>query len=457
MGPLGTIPGGGDIVTETLNPWQFYPCPYADSSKPLPWVILSDVRSIEEVNDIYGSEVKAEEVAQTSAVLDRLLTNVIEDRTSTIGSGSGVPKRKDACILKRLYSAPNKSYPKGRLFAWVGKDLLQEGDLPEGDLTFTPIDWFPIPGRAYPLPFVTPLRPLQREVNIALSQLIELKNRQLRGDMAIRGNAIPTEDYQAVTTTTDKESGAKYFYMDPSVQDFEVLRYDLNVGEAEKLLAWLWNEEMQESGVHETSLGSLQGAAAVTATHVMMLKESDQAGLTLFRAGFDSAYCKVARHKLLLAKNHYHLPRMIRIVGDRNQVKASAFFGADLRNTEDVRPRSIPMLTQSMTQQLRSEAAQAGLYGPYMGPADMLAKTTALLNSGIPNIHEEIEKLIAPFSLEDLQRIVAEINMAQAQTAYTAALMQAQGVAMESQQMMQQAQAQGQEQPGLAGPPGQTL
>ena len=102
------------------------------------------------------------------------------------------------------------------------------------------------------------------------------------------------------------------------------------------------------------------------------------------------------------------------------------------------------MLTQSLIQQMRGEAAAAGLFGPYEGPKDKLAKLRALKNLQIPNISEEIDKLAAPLSFGDLERIVQEIEMLEAQAAYTAAAMQAQGIAMESQQM--QAMAQGEEQ-----------
>jgi hypothetical protein len=401
LGLGGKLKGAGDIVSRTLNPFRFHVCPWSDSSEEMPWIIESDVRDVDEINDLYpGSDVQAEEYADATRLLDKLLVNIID------GSSQSAEKRRDAAILKRLYARPNLRYPRGRMFVWANGKLLQEADLPDGEMPFTALDWFPIPGRAYPLPFVTPLRDLQREINVTLSQLIELKNRQLRGDVAVRGMGDITQEI-------NPETGQKIVRMPASVQDYQFIKYDLNTSDAEVLLSKLWNDCMQSAGIHESALGA-SPAGKVTATQVTLLKESDMTGLTLFRAGFDLAYAKVSRQKLLLARNHYHVPRMIRVVGESNTVRTAAFFGSDLRDTEDVRPRAVPIFTQAQIAAAKSQAAEQGLYGPYAGPTDMLAKVTALLNSGIPGIQEEVDMLLAPMTVEELRRVCAEINRLQA-------------------------------------------
>jgi len=400
-GISGKIPGGGDIVSRTLNPFRFHVCPWSDNSEEMPWIIESDVRDVDEINDLYpGHGVEAEEYADAARMLDKLLVNIID------GGAGGSEKRKDAAILKRLYARPNAKYPRGRMFVWANGRLLQETDLPEGEMPFVALDWFPIPGRAYPLPFVTPLRDLQRETNITLSQLIELKNRQLRGDVAVRGTGDIMQE-------VNPDTGQKIMHIPASIQDYQFISYDLNTSEAEMLLARLWNDSMQAAGVHESALG-MHPTGRVTATQISVLKESDMTGLTLFRAGFDLAYCKVSRQKLLLAKNHFRTPRMIRVVGEANAVQTKAFFGSDLRDTEDVRPRPTPLLTQTMIAEAKSKAATDGLYGPYAGPTDMLAKLTALINSGIPGIADEVNALLSPMTFEELRGICGEINRLQA-------------------------------------------
>lgn len=417
----GKIVRAGDISSVTLNPFQFHVCPWS-SEGDIPWIIESDVRDVSEINDLYpGADVQPEEVADSSKFLDRLLTNVIE------GVGQSAGKKENSAILKRLYVRPDARSPRGKYYVWANDVVLQEGELPEGQMPFTVIDWFPIPGRVYPLPFVTPLRDLQREINITMSQLVELKNRQLRGDLILRGVG---DVHQEI----DPQTGAKRIKVDPGIQQFDFMRYDLNPTEAEMLLNRLHADTMQIAGIHDPTMGA-PIPTIQTATEIALLKEADISGLTLFRAGFDNSYSKVSTLKLLNAKNHYHVPRLIRIVGEGNAVRTAAFMGSDLRKTQDVRPRSMPILTEAMKAQMKVQAFAQGLYGPYMSLPDKYAKLTALLNSGIPDADQEVRERLGGMSMSDLRKACNDIEMMQAQAQMIA--MQAQ---LQEMQMAAQAQ-----------------
>jgi hypothetical protein len=257
------------------------------------------------------------------------------------------------------------------------------------------------------------LRDLQREINTTLSQLVELKNRQLRGDYIYVGSGVPKQ-------RISKETGQKVVMLPASTTKFEFMRYDLNTGEAELLLQRFWNYFMQIAGLHEQALGQ-NPAKAVTATQVALLREADLAGLTLFRSGFDAAYSKVARQKILIARNHYRVPRLLRVVGENNATRVSAFFGSDLRNTEDVRPRPIPQLTELQKQEIKQNNIAQGLYLMSADPVEQLAKIAALRVTGLPGVEEEIEAMLAPMTEEELKRLCGEINAIRWATALKAA------------------------------------
>lgn len=421
---LGRVEGFGDIRTVTLNPWRYHLCPWVDCYAEQPFIIVSDVKGVDDINDMFpGHDVQPEEYSDVTRMLDKLVVNIVAGREGT------APKRKGAAIIKRMLCRPSKAFPRGRLFVWANNKLLLEADLAEGEMPFVAIDWFPIVGRAYPLPFITPLRPLQQEINITLSQLTELRNRQLRGDMVVRGgpNATITQEWAREQVGVDeygapimRNTGQKVIRLSPGIDEWKFLDYDLRTSEAEKLLAEMWNVMMSTAGVHQSTLGA-QLPAGTPATTALMMKDSDLTGLTFFRAGADMAYSKVDRHKLHLASNHYELPRMVRIVGQKGVSKSEAFFGADLRNTEDVRPRPVPVVSETMKAQMKRENAQLW---DLSGPAQVkLAKVTALLNSGIPGIEEEVDSLLAPYTVDDLRAICAEINALEVQSSY----LQAQG------------------------------
>ncbi len=399
------LPRAGDISTLPLNPWRYHLPPWCERVSEAEFVIVSDVRDVSEVNDLYpGKEVAAEEVAVGIGMVQGLAGSVLG------GRGDTTDRRKHAVILKRMYVAPTPKQPRGLLYVWANGVLLQKAELPDGMMPFVALEWFHIPGRLYPLAFVSPLRDPNRHYNITLSQLIELKNRQLRGDLVVHG-AVNEDD---ITQDVDPDTGWKRIRVAPHVQGYNLLTYDLPITEAERLLARFWNDGQQLAGVRDPSLGQ-NPVGVTTATGLSLLRESDVQGLALFRAGFDRAYSQVARQKLLLAQQHYKVPRLLRVTGEANAPKVRSFIGADLRNTEDVQTRPRPVLTEQQKLQMKQDLIMRGVYGPYQGPQHKLAMMTALLYSGLSSAREEVDRLCAPMTYEELQQVVGQLDALQAQ------------------------------------------
>jgi hypothetical protein len=434
-GIAGKMKKAGDIASSTLSPFHMHVCPYSDNySDPL-WIIESDVRDIDEINDLFpGKDVEGEDVADTTRWIDRLLANIM-------GGHQSNSQRSKAAILKRLYSRPSAKNPKGKVWIWANGVLLKETELPEGVMPFVSMDWFPIPGRAYPMSLITPLRDMQKEINTTLSQLVELKNRQLRGDIIVSGIGQVTQSF--AVDDEGRQTAQKVISVPPQTQ-FELMKYNINTQEAEILLNRMKMYADDAAGIHEPTQGKELPRAA-TATQIQLLKESDLQGLTLFRIGFDQAYCKVAQQKLLVAKNHYEIPRLIRCVGESNAVKSTAFIGADLRGTEDVRPRSTPIVSESIRRQMIEDASAAGMFD-FTGNVNMkLNKVNALINLGIPDIEEDIEQRLG-MSIDDLKSAAQIVNQMEVKTSVVMAqaqLMEAEAkIAMISQAAQAQAQPQ---------------
>jgi hypothetical protein len=443
-GDVGKMKAVGDLDTVTLNPWRFHLPPWCSSTEEPDFVIVSDIRGIDEIEAIYGKSVEAEEVADAAKWLDKLVMSIV-----TGSEMGGTPKRNKAALLKRMYCKPTAQYPRGRVWTWANKVLLQVSDLPEGEMPFVALDWFPIPGRQYPLPFISPLRDLQHEINVALSQLIDLKNRQLRGDVIIRGSGQVTQEYAMEPTTWDPVTGLptawrrtaqKVVRLGSGVEEFSQMRYDLNTTEAELLISRLWSDMQDAAGVRDPSIGK-QLRSGTTLGEVSILKDADNQGLGFFRYGFDLAHAKIGRLKLVIQKNHYDIPRMVRIVGERNAVRTKSFMGSDLRNTEDVRPRPVPIISESekmmMVQQLGMNAA-FDLTG---SPQAKLNKVKVLLNSGIPGIREDVESMLGDTSVEDLEAVCAEINKIEIQASLLAAQAMLNQATLANQGQEAQAQA----------------
>lgn len=387
----------GDIASRTISPFFTHICPWDLGSSEPEWIIESDVRDVDEIKALYDKEVNPEEINQNLTNIDKLSTDII-------GGTSGGETRKNSVILKRMYVRPSVQRPKGRLAVWASGTLLQDEELPDGIFPFVCIDWFPIPGRMYPLSFIEPLRDSQNEINSMKSALSELATRQLRGDILIHGAGDVVTEYAT--------NGQKIIRVDNSVREFEFVKYDLNTNQSNMSLQGSQSAMMQIAGIHESSLG-VSPTSRTTATQVSLLKESDLQGLSLFKENFDARYAKVSMLKVLNAKIHYTTPRMIRVVGQNNNLDTAAFFGSELRSTSDIRAVAKPLMTESMKAQIMTDFGAQGLFGPFEGPLQKRAAIERLLLSGLPDIDEVVAGMIAPFELEQFRAITAKLEQQQ--------------------------------------------
>jgi len=435
--------GVGDISTEVVNPFTIHICPWSDCFTPAPWVIRSDVRDVGDIADIYGKKVEPEEVADLTSMLDRLLSGIVT------GGQSATPKRNQAVILKRLFVRPTAKYPTGRMFVWANKVLLADTELPMGMFPFTRADWFPIPGSAYSLPMISPMRDVQRELNITISQLIELKNRQLRGDIAFDG---PGD----VTFTTDPATGAKTIRVPYGTTKWDFVTYDLRTTEADVLANRFMDALRQAAGIHEPTMGDAPGKA-VTATQLQLLKEADMAGIGLFRAGFDKSNCAISQLKLQIAHDFYQVPRILRVVGQSEVKEVQAFMGSDLRNTRDVRPKNSPIVSETMKIQMMQEQINAGNHILEGTPTQIAAKVEAWLVSGIPNIEEMVDQWLAPLTVDDIRSASADYRKLMIQGQMLDAQLKIQQTQMMASMPPQGLQGPSQPQQGASAPGGQGI
>jgi hypothetical protein len=453
------VKGLGDLKSMVLNPWNVHLPPYSDCMTDPDYIIISDCHSIDEINDVYDAEVKGETVASAMGRADNLRNIIVSGRSSP-------EARKDAAILKRMLVAPIRDYPRGRFIVWANEELLYDGELPEKILGLIRYDWLKVPLSLYGLSFIWPLVPVQRQINITLSQQVDLVNRDLRQDFYLKGTQRPMEEWVNLDgeetcpwrAYADPTTGSKIIYLDSTIQEYTPVRYTANYTEADAFIASLWNQQMRLAGLHEPSTGDAV-ASGTTATTVLTLKQADYTGIAAIRKGVDRQIAKANRQKLLVLQEHVSVPRIARYTNN-DEAKSLMFIGSDLRGISDVRARSVPITDQATELQLRDQAGLEGLFGPYLDPLDMQSKYRRLLSKGIPNMREEIDQWLAPATLEDLDTLCQNIYRARAQAALiTSETMVDQAVLAKVGQEMQAQQMQGAMegggQPGMGGPPAQ--
>lgn len=408
----------GDIQTEIVDHFHYFKAPDSGDQWPPRWLIHFDSRHVDWIKAKYGKELEPEHVADQLEALDRLAMNVITAKTSA------KEEQKSSVVLKRMYAMPCEKYPKGHVFVWASKTLLDEHDLQAG-FPFAQMAWYPIPGRLYPMSYIEPLISDQRQLNTLLSQIHEVKLRQLRGDIVTQGVGEVTQKI------INSRTGQKLIRLDPGISKWEFMAYDLITRTAESDLGRLMNGLKDKSGLAEPSLGQVTNRDT-TATELQLLRESATSKLGYHMRLFEQHICEVLKQKLRLAHDFYDVPRMIQDTGRYSQVDTDYFFGADLRDTKDIIPIPTPRMTPAMKRKAIQEAAQQGLFGPWLDPQTGLpspfiqfSSRTILRNMGLVDEDERIAQDFGPY--DDLAAKVGELQRVGEQA----------WLAMQQQQLMQ--------------------
>lgn len=414
LGPEGILHGSGDLETTTLNPLQFHLDPWAESLAEASFVLEVGIRDIGELKEIFGAEatknLKPEAISDQTYLLDAILGSL----TASAGGGGFVqaPKREDGVLLKTWCFRPTTKNKQGLVIWQAQQSELHESELPEGRMPFTELVWLPLPGQAQPVPYCSPLRSPSHYQNVLRSQMIALSNSQLRGDTIRSGTG------GEVKQKVDPETGRKDLVAPPGSLDFKLMQYQLDWAAAAKTYEDMWDDSQQVAGLRGSSIGE-NPPNVNTVGQLMLLKEPDTQGMKLFRVGFEKGYAQLGKLELEVIQNHYTEQRLLRLMGEDQKVRTTAFYGAQLKGVVDVKTKSLPSMTEAERRQAMAELAAPPneCFGPYLDATGSFslqvkrARLTRMMNSGIPDIEKEVEKLAAPMSFEELCQTAAQLDL----------------------------------------------
>ena len=428
----------GDILRTTLMPLQFKVDPWHARFRDATFVVESQVWDVDEIEARFGKRVSAQGYEPTSGRVDQVLG---------MGGrrGTQAPKREHCTLLKTFTFKQCDEIPDGLVVHTASGVTLWEGPLPDNLWPYVELAWFRGVS-SYPIPFLSPIRVLQYYYETVLSQELQLVNSQLRGDAAIQGEGI-------VTIHVDEETGQRTIQIPDGAQSWKLMTYPLESASGKWAIEKMLLDLERLSGM--SAITGQNTAGVRTIGQQMQLEEPSIKGLQFFREGFDQAYAQIDWIKVQLAKKHYKTERLVRVVGADSKVKkVDAFLGSDLEGVAEVRVTYVPAMSEIQKrvakEQLNDPAHRA--YGPYLDPATgqfslqvMAAGVREILNSGIPDAHDEAESVTYPMTLNEFWDLVARDKLEKIKIS----------IVMQKLQMvalMQQAQPreEGQEQPGGA-------
>lgn len=384
----------GDVLSEVVNFFRYLKD--ANNIEDSRWIIEYDARTVDEARAMFGTDkLEPESVADKMRALDALAMNVVQENNSVR------EPLKHSVLVKRMCVKPCRNYPNGHWFIWANGKLLRHHDIQLGLFPYSRAEWFPIPGRLYPMSFIEPLMSDQRQINILLSQMQEVTNKKLRGDGVYEGPGRMKEEVLA--------GGRKVIYIQQGAK-FGPWNYDINLAEGSNMLDRYLQDFEAKAGTNKPSLGHDTGRE-IRVTALQMLKEADATNVAWHTERYSRDHlCKINSQKIALTAAYATNLRLLDVTGTKNQGEIQYFRGADLRDTKDVVALPKPNMSPAMKQQKVAEAFKDGLLGPFdpANPGEQLAKRLQLRSMGLSDIEEDLTETYG--SIDDLKVKVGEMH-----------------------------------------------
>lgn len=277
---------------------------------------------------------------------------------------SSIEEKKPQNTMRRVYIMHIKrcpALPEGRYVAWIeGPDqILEDRAWPHPFYCLPLIKW---PGQyrpdsPYDDPITTEIRPLQKDFNKTLSQIVEHKNLVLRPQML-----APTGSLRSVLTS---EPGAVFEFnpvanLVPQWREMPPVPASLY-----EHLATL--KQMIQEGYHliPSSRDALPARADDDGL-LQLMQEATADKVSSVITRMEEAMAKAGEIFAALAKTYYLEPRLLRIRGAGGSIQVKKFMAADLEGGYTFRPRygsGLPM-SRAAKQQAVLDLVEAQVIQP---------------------------------------------------------------------------------------------
>jgi hypothetical protein len=301
----------GDIRVDVVPPFEVYPDPQARSWDEMRYVFHVKALPVDVLRDMFP---EYREKIQAEGGLEAVW-GWYNDPLFTAPSITQpyIRPLKDSARLIEYYERPSRRFPKGRHAIAVGQGnwIIREDQLPydHGEIPLVKFDFIPVPSRFWGMSLIEQLIPIQKNLNLTKSMLIENKIALSRPKVLIPTTAGISPD--AFTT----EAGEKIYFNplggrpEPWVPP-PIPGYVLNE------LQTIEHDFMEVSSLHWVSRG-MNPPGVRTAAGIAILQEADETPLGPILVWNEQAWLDTARQVIELAKQFYTEARTVEMhLGD---------------------------------------------------------------------------------------------------------------------------------------------
>jgi hypothetical protein len=389
----------GDVRLEVLPAFEVFPDPTAKTVDDCQWICHAKLRKLDYFKTHYperGSLVKEEGAW--------LLSTQYEQRINSLnvrgqGNTGAQAYAKNCAIELCYYEKRTLKHPNGRMIVVANGVLLEDKELPVGEIPIVKFDDVLIGGKYYSESIITHLRPLQDQFNRVIAQRAAWTNKLLAGKyLAPKGHGIIQEAF------TDQSGEIVEYNPGPQGQKPEALQVPVI-----PQYAYLEDEKLQSmifdiSGINEVSRGQIP-SAGIPAIGMQFLMEQDDTRIGIVTEHNENSWAKVGSLVLKHVEQFYQTERVLKIAGPNLEYTVRNFVGQDINGHSDViviRGSTLPGSKVLRRQEILNLRSQ-GLLGNPNDP-QVIQKVMEMLEYG--DIHQAWEDLSV-----DLAQIKRDIEM----------------------------------------------
>lgn len=324
----------GDIRADVVSPFEVFPDPMAkcDDDVLESWLIVAKVRKLDYFKSQYpekGHLVMEEDAWLLSAQYEQRINSLNSRGPSSSGLSESM---KNSAIEMIKYEARSEGYPNGRMIICANGILLDDKELPVGEIPFRKFDDTIIGGKFYSETPITHARPVQDQYNETIRRRAEWTRKLLAGKYrAARGSGLAAE-------SMNDESGEVVYY-DPvpgSPKGPEAI-------EVPMMPEWAYTEENNLNlmlneifGLSDVSKGILP-SSSIPAIGMQLLTEQDDTRIGVITEQHEHAWAGIGSLILKYVEKFYILPRKLKIAGPDLAFTVKDIQGSDIKGNTDVR------------------------------------------------------------------------------------------------------------------------
>jgi len=324
----------GDVRCDVISPFEIFPDPMAKTDDDIldSWLVMAKVRKLDYFKSHYpekGHLVKEEDAWLLSAQYEQRINSLNTRGPSSSGLQESM---KNSAIEMIKYEARSSKYPNGRMISCANGILLEDKELPCGEIPFRKFDDTVIGGKFYSETPVTHARPIQDQYNETVRRRAEWTRKLLAGKYkAARGSGLASE------AMSDESGEIVYFDPVPGSPDGP------EAVEVPMMPEWAYTEENNLNlmlneifGLSDVSKGILP-SSSIPAIGMQLLTEQDDTRIGVITEQHEHAWAGIGSLILKYIEKYYVLPRKIKLAGPDMAYTVKEITGSQIRGNTDVR------------------------------------------------------------------------------------------------------------------------